>query len=284
MSRARDRASSSAPSRRSGVRPRAVISSRPLMSPAARSAFRMASSVASAAAWKSGVMYLLVTICRDTLAGGAESPARGMPRLPVAKAKKISPLPLLRPPPIRPRPMPARTASRSHWEGRSGASVARTTIMEPVPAGWVSASSSKGEGMISVPSTRPTGKPLHAQHGAASVVRLHERADRPAALLFRKPARSRADTALELVADHTRPPSDRALLDGSDTCGIERFEYMIRRDVLAVDIVQGAVVGLGHHGEAPVLLLVGAGLDLGPYQGVAHDTDAVGVGDRDRCR
>ena len=59
---------------------------------------------------------------------------------------------------------------------------------------------------------------------------------------------------------------------------------MIRRDVLAVDVVQGAVVGLGHHREAPVLLLVGAGLDLGPYQGVAYDTDAVGVGDRDRCR
>src|SRR5919112_6383294 len=59
--------------------------------------------------------------------------------------------------PIRPRPMLARIASRSHWVGRSGASVARTTIIEPVPAGW--APSSKGEGMISVPSTRPTGAP-----------------------------------------------------------------------------------------------------------------------------
>jgi predicted ester cyclase len=47
-------ASSRAPSRSSGVRPRAVMPSRPVMSPAARSAFRMASSVASAAAWKSG--------------------------------------------------------------------------------------------------------------------------------------------------------------------------------------------------------------------------------------
>src|SRR5215203_5786877 len=60
--------------------------------------------------------------------------------------------------------------------------------------------------------------------------------------------------------------------------GIERFEYVIRRDVLAVDVVQGAAVCLGHHGEAPVLLLVGAGFDLGLYQGVAYDTDAVGVG------
>jgi hypothetical protein len=49
-------ASSSVPSRTSGVRAWAVIPSRPFMSPAARSAFRMASSVASAAAWNSGVM------------------------------------------------------------------------------------------------------------------------------------------------------------------------------------------------------------------------------------
>ena len=54
--------------------------------------------------------------------------------------------------------------------------------------------------------------------------------------------------------------------------------------MLAVDIVEGAVVGLGDHGEAPVILLVGAGFDLGPYQGVAYDTDAMGVGDRDRRR
>src|ERR671921_1099447 len=125
---------------------------------------------------------------------------------------------------------------------------------------------------------------VHSQHGAAPVVSLHERADRPAALPLRKSARSRADTAFELVTDHTRPPSDRALLDGPTTSGIERFEYVIRRDVLAVDIVQGAVVGLGHHGETPVLLVVCAGFDLGPYQGVAYDSDAVGVGDRDRCR
>ena len=37
--------------------------------------------------------------------------------------------------PILPSPIPARFASRSHWVGSSGASVARITIMEPVPAG-----------------------------------------------------------------------------------------------------------------------------------------------------
>src|ERR671910_2209074 len=59
---------------------------------------------------------------------------------------------------------------------------------------------------------------------------------------------------------------------------------MLSGDVLAVDIVQGAVVGLGDDGKAPVVLLAGSSLHLGPYQGVAHDTDAVGVGNRDRCR
>src|ERR671912_1083692 len=59
---------------------------------------------------------------------------------------------------------------------------------------------------------------------------------------------------------------------------------MLSGDVLAVDIVQGAIIGLGDDGKAPVVLLAGSSLHLGPYQGVAHDADAVGVGDRDRCR
>src|ERR687890_1748111 len=65
---------------------------------------------------------------------------------------------------------------------------------------------------------------------------------------------------------------------------LARIEYVLRRDMHAIDIVQGAVVGLGHHGQAPVFLLVGAGFDLGLYQRVAYDTDAVGVGDRDGRR
>src|ERR687890_559069 len=65
---------------------------------------------------------------------------------------------------------------------------------------------------------------------------------------------------------------------------LARIEYVLRRDMHAIDIVQGAVVGLGHHGQAPVFLLVGAGFDLGLYQSVAYDTDTVGVGDRDGRR
>jgi hypothetical protein len=55
-------------------------------------------------------------------------------------------------------------------------------------------------------------------------------------------------------------------------------------DVLAVDVVQGAVVGLCHDGETPVLFPAGVGFHLDLYEGVAHDADAVGVGDRDGSR
>src|SRR3712207_3758676 len=43
-------------------------------------------------------------------------------------------------------------------------------------------------------------------------------------------------------------------------------------------------LGLRDDWEAPVVLFAGPHLHLGPYQGVAHDTHAVGVGDRDGRR
>jgi hypothetical protein len=52
--------------------------------------------------------------------------------------------------------------------------------------------------------------------------------------------------------------------------------------VLAVYVVERPVEGLGNHRQAPVLVLIGARLELGGYESVAHYTDAVGVGDRDR--
>jgi hypothetical protein len=52
-------------------------------------------------------------------------------------------------------------------------------------------------------------------------------------------------------------------------------------DVLAVDVVERPVVGLGHYRQGPVLVVTGALLHLGGYEGVAHDAHAVGVGDPD---
>src|ERR687895_678955 len=85
------------------------------------------------------------TIRSGMVAGSSDRPARGMPSLPVAKARKMSPLPSSQPPPIRPSPMLARLARRSHWVGKSGASVARATMIEPAPAGG-GALPSRGEG------------------------------------------------------------------------------------------------------------------------------------------
>jgi hypothetical protein len=57
---------------------------------------------------------------------------------------------------------------------------------------------------------------------------------------------------------------------------------MLGADMKAVDVVQGAVVGLTHHGQCPdrVAHPVRSGAPLDDR--VVHDTDAVGVRDADR--
>ena len=66
--------------------------------------------------------------------------------------KKMSPLEWAAVPPIRPTPKPARCASRSHWCGSNGASVATIPMIEP------DSSPSRGSGIRS-PISRPTGTP-----------------------------------------------------------------------------------------------------------------------------
>ena len=95
----------------------------------------------------------------------------------------------------------ARRASRSHWPGSSGASVAIRTMIEPAP----SSTPLPGSGTASGPIRSPTGIAVHAQPRAAAVVRLHEHADHPAVL---DDARGRADPALEAVADHPGAAAD----------------------------------------------------------------------------
>jgi hypothetical protein len=93
----------------------AVIPSRPVMVRAASKAFTIAASVASTAAWNSGVIARSTTIRASTVSRSSCSPAvRDRPRLPVAKAITRSPESCAAMPPIRPMPKPARCASRSH--------------------------------------------------------------------------------------------------------------------------------------------------------------------------
>ena len=96
-----------------------------------------------------------------------------------------------RAPPARAMPRPARWASRSHWWGRSGASVARTTMMEPAPASAVTAPTSTGACQGRRPGPRgwaPRGRDRLADRDAVdpeqlarAVVGLDQGADREAA-------------------------------------------------------------------------------------------------------
>ena len=113
----------------------AVIPSRPIIVSAASRAFTTAASTASTVAWNSGEMALSRIIRASIVRRGSVAvPVAPSPRLPVAKAMNRSPEPFDAIEPIRASPRPARWASRSHWWGNSGASVARTTMIEP-PSG-----------------------------------------------------------------------------------------------------------------------------------------------------
>src|SRR5581483_3620704 len=100
----------------------------PVMVSAATSAFQIASSVASAAAWKSGVHSSRPSIFTSAILAFIGT------LLPVEKARKISPLLLEPKPPTHARPVVARRARRWHWIGSKGASVARITMIEPWPS------------------------------------------------------------------------------------------------------------------------------------------------------
>jgi hypothetical protein len=75
-----------------GVNPCAVMPSRPVTVPAARRAFSIAPSVAYAAEWESGVIRSLGIAVRGMVSGSSERPNPDRLPLPVAKARKMSPL------------------------------------------------------------------------------------------------------------------------------------------------------------------------------------------------
>ena len=116
---------------------------------------------------------------------------------------------------------------------------------------------------------------------ARAVVALDQHADRVAAGLGGEHARRGADAALEAVADHPGAAADVALGDGPAARAVERREHVLGLHVEAVDVVEQAVVGLGHDRQAPGLQARPRHLPL--EDRVAHDADAVRVGDRDRA-
>ena len=128
----------------------------------------------------------------------------------------------------------------------------------------------------------------HARHDelpAPAVVGLHQDPDRVAALSGRHDARGGADAALEAVADHARPAAHRSFGNRAAFGRVERGEHVLVLHVEAVDVVQIAVVGLGHHRQRPpVAGRVGrARADPPADDRVAHHAHAVRVGDHDRA-
>src|SRR5262245_6758690 len=90
------------------------------------------------------------------------------------------------------------------------------------------------------------------EQAAASIVRLHEHPDGPAAKVAREAPGRGPDAALELMADHARPAADVALRDVPAARPRERRRDVLRPHVAAGDVVQLAVVGLAGNGQAPV--------------------------------
>ena len=114
-----------------------------------------------------------------------------------------------------------------------------------------------------------------------AVVALHEHADRVTTLRVGQLPRRGADAALEPVAHHASAAADRAFPGHPAGCTVERGVHVLRLHVKAVDVVQPAVVGFGDDRQPPRLQDV-ATRDLPLNDRVAHDADAVRVGDRDR--
>ena len=306
---------------RSPSRPCAVIPSAPVIDPATSMALTIASSTASTAPWKSGVIRESSSIRTSWTAAGAGTVAGpGSPRLPVANAMKMSPEPVDPIPPIRAIPRPARWASRSHWCGRSGASVARTTMIEPEPgarAGADPAGIPSGRRAAGSPAGRHAADPAddrlagpgarlcvgriprarhvrgrdrladrHAvdpQELPAPVVRLDQRADGEPASVGPDDPRRRPDPALELMADHPGPAAHGTL--GHRAAGGRRQGgvQVLGPDVEAVDVVEDAVVRLPDDRQRPEVGVRPVGPHRVNQQRVVDDSHRVGVGDRDRA-
>src|SRR5439155_26469852 len=109
---------------------------------------------------------------------------------------------------------------------------------------------------------------VDAEALASAVVRLDENTND--VLVDR--ARGRSDAALELVAHHAGATADVSLFDPAVVCVIERGVCVLRRDVLATDVVEKAVEGLAYDGQRPGVLIGGSSGDC-----VADDADAEGV-------
>jgi hypothetical protein len=81
---------------------------------------------------------------------------------------------------------------------------------------------------------------------AQAVVGLYEHSDRVTTRRLREDARGRPDPALVLVADHAGAPAHATFHHRPGSRGVDRGHEVCGLHVVAVDVVEGAVPGLGH--------------------------------------
>lgn len=86
------------------------------------------------------------------------------------------------------------------------------------------------------------------------------------------------------MADHAAATADRAFHHRAVDRVFQGFSHMRGLHVKTVDIVEQAVKGLQHHWHVPVkTAVVGLLLAIQCNQGIAHHTEAVGVGEGNRA-
>ena len=219
--------------------------------------------------------------------GGEPSGRRRRPtggiRLPVANAMNRSPLVWPPVPPTRAIPRPARCASRSHWWGSSGASVATTTMIEPEPAGGVAVGSRRLGRTGSAP-RRPGSPRRPARRRPAATPASRSSPGRGRRPCSRRPPSAMTRDAVPMpplnswqttrCRHRPRPPRPvhRAPPPGPPEGAppVTWNPFMSFRSPSYVSPTTGS----DQRASLPV--------DRGGDQRVAHDPDAVRVGDRDR--
>ena len=132
---------------------------------------------------------------------------------------------------------------RARWAARCSA-----TIVFPVPA--------VPETDIVIPNlwTANLATDRHSRNAQLiplSIVALHQHTHRVAAVFGIKHPRRRANSTLELVADHSRAAAHIAFFHCTSMCGVESIECIFRLHVKSVGVVQVAVPGLSDDRQRP---------------------------------
>ncbi len=127
------------------------------------------------------------------------------------------------------------------------------------------------------------GNARNPQVWADSVVALNEDAYRVASVFRAEFAGRSADSALKLVANHSRAATDDTFLDIPIVSCVNGVEGVLGLHVKTVNVVEPTVPGFSDNRQRPpITCRVGLAVGNAPLNhGVANDADTVSVGDHD---